>query len=225
MIEFLQDYETKALPPEVFKKGERPERSSESELYFVQLGVAAYVVDGRLVDMDYRPIVETPSVAEVVTPGDRRFGVGGRAGELPLGIAAPQRATTGPGNDVVFGGDQHTASLTAELERLGVDLRTAGEELLLVSGERDQLRSDLAALTTDRDRVSAELDGANAQATEREKALRADLDGSRDKVASLEADLSAAQARIAELERAGESAADETAQPAAAAAAKTVKAK
>src|SRR5438105_3492574 len=101
MIEFIQDYVTKSLPPETFKDGERVERSPESELYLVQLGVAGYIHDGRLVDQDYQPLVRKPAV--VVVTSDRRLADTGRAGEM-LGLDAPQRATSGPGNAVVFSG-------------------------------------------------------------------------------------------------------------------------
>ena len=101
MIRFIQDYTTKALPPETFKAEAEVERSAESEAYFVRLGVAGYVHDGVLVDQDYKPIVLRTVAVEVVS-GDRRFANGGRGGEV-IGFNAPQRASTGPGNDVMFG--------------------------------------------------------------------------------------------------------------------------
>lgn len=74
MIEFIQDYVTKALPPESFTDGQQvSDRSAESELYFVRLGVAGFVIDGKLVDQDYQPIIRQPVV--VVATTDRRFAV------------------------------------------------------------------------------------------------------------------------------------------------------
>ncbi|MEH3046501.1 hypothetical protein [Sphingomonas adhaesiva] len=138
MIEFLQDYETKAIPPEVFRKGERPERTPESEMYFVQLGVAGYVVDGKLVDADYHPIVVVEAEAANTTT------VTGRAGELALGDGTPQRASSGPQVVLTTGG--LTDEQREGLERVLTE--SAGLRTLLV--ERDDsiglLNGSLATL-------------------------------------------------------------------------------
>jgi len=123
MIEFIQNYVTKALPPESFKDGEQVERSAESELYFVRLGVAGYLIDGKLVDQDYQPTVRQPVI--IVATTDRRFAADtGRGGEA-IGLAAPQRATSGPGNAVLLSGQPDSMTLG------GVEV--------------DQLRGDIAA--------------------------------------------------------------------------------
>ena len=154
MIEFLQDYETKAIPPEVFKKGDRPERAPESEMYFVQLGVAGYVVDGKLVDADYRPIVAAEAViADAAT-------VMGRAGELALGDGTPQRASSGP--QVVLTANSLTDEQREKMTRALAD--SDGMRALLV--ERD----DSIVVLNDR---LAELDGqlshANAAIADRDR--------------------------------------------------------
>lgn len=195
MIEFLQDYETKAIPPEVFEAGDRETRSDESELYFVKLGVAAFVTKAGLVDIDHRPITVEP-VAEVVVPGERRALLTGRAGELPLGVDAPQRATTGPGNAALFGGDQQTAAAAAEFEALRGDFdrltgeyaaleaehATSGESLTTVTTERDDARKALETVTAERDQLKADLANANAEGDDLAK-----------RVETLEAELASAK--------------------------------
>lgn len=181
MIEFIQDYTTKALPPEVFKAKEQVERSPESELYFVRLGVAGFVHNGELVGEDYKPLVVTQTVVQVVSPGDRRFADGGRGGEM-LGLATPQRASTGPGNDVVFGTsnvstglqqvqvDQLSSDLAASIQQLDEhrDL-TSGQinelttALTAVQGEREAALADLASVTAERDAATKERDEAARQ--------------------------------------------------------------
>lgn len=118
MIKFIRDYTTKALPPESFEKDQEVSRSVESERYLVQLGVAGYLVDGKLVDAEYRPIVVETIV--VVTTGDRRFADGGRGGEV-LGVEAPQRASTGPGNAAMFGITDVVETADGELHRVEVE--------------------------------------------------------------------------------------------------------
>ncbi len=127
MIEFIQDYVTKALPPESFTDGQQVERSAESELYFVRLGVAGYLVDGQLVDQDYRTIVRQPVV--VVATTDRRFAVDtGRGGES-IGLAAPQRASSGPGNEALLSGQPDSTTLGGvEFEQLRGDLATSASQ-------------------------------------------------------------------------------------------------
>ena len=137
MIKFLQDYQTRALPPETFKLGQQVKRSDDSELYFVRLGVAGYVTPDGLVDQDHHPLTPSATVAQVVSPGDQRAGlVGGRAGELSLGLDTPQRATSGPGNSVLVGGDQQTVAVAGEITRLTAELDST-------SGERDGLATAL----------------------------------------------------------------------------------
>lgn len=212
MIEFLQDYTTKSLPPEVFEDGQQVERSPESELYFVRLGVAGYLVDGKLLGEDYQPI-ERQTVAVIVTT-DRRFG-GGRAGEV-IGVDAPQRASTGPGNDVVFSGqpdstsldpvevaqlrtdlaasieqlDDHRTSTTAQIEELTGNLTTA-------QGAREAALADLATAHADREAALADLATAHA---ERDR-LQGQLDQAETELAELRDQAGKDAARIADLEK------------------------
>ncbi|WP_231420881.1 hypothetical protein [Sphingomonas sp. Leaf205] len=127
MIEFIQDYVTKALPPETFTVGQQVgDRSPESELYFVRLGVAGFVIDGKLVDQDHQPIVRQTVL--VVQTADRRFADTGRAGEV-IGLDAPQRATSGPGNEFVFSGQPDSTTLdVVEIEQLRGDLASSRGE-------------------------------------------------------------------------------------------------
>ena len=147
MIEFIQDYVTKALPPESFKDGEQVERSTESELYFVRLGVAGYVHDGKVVDQDYQPIERK---AVVIVSTDRRFNdVAGRGGET-IGLEAPQRATSGPGNDVVFSGQPDSTTLGGvEIEQLRGDLASSATQFdeyrTTNEGEIDRLKGLIEA--------------------------------------------------------------------------------
>lgn len=159
MIEFLQNYETKALPPERFTAEQRVERSEESEQYFVKLGVAGFVGDdGKLLDADYRPIVPTVAIIAV----DPRAIRSGRAGEVLTGIDAPARASTGPGNAVLFGGDQQTAAARNDFDQMTNELATAQARVVELeagqvdSAEHERLKGDLA---TAQARI-AELEGA-----------------------------------------------------------------
>ena len=195
MIEFLQDYETKAIPPEFFELGQQVKRSDDSELYFVRLGVAGYVTENGLVGEDYRPIVPPSTVAEVVTPGDRRFAMGGRAGELALGLDAPQRATSGPGNVLLAGVAQQTAAAQGELERLIAELADANAEGDDLAKASEVLKSELAAErqahTATRDelsRVQTDLGAAETGRAEAEKTLEA----ANQRVAELEQQLAEA---------------------------------
>lgn len=187
MIKFLQDYTTKALPPEVFAADQEVERSPESELYFVRLGVAGFVVDGVVVDEDYNPIVR--QTVAVITTTDRRFMDTGRGGEV-LGLDGPARASSGPGNQVVFAGQPDSIGLSnVEVEQLRTDLAAAlagqGEHAAQVEGLTDKasaLEERLLAAESERDRLTGEA-----------TVLQTNL---ADALASLEA----AQARILELE-------------------------
>jgi len=212
MIEFLQDYTTKALPPEVFTDGQQVERSPESELYFVRLGVAGYLVDGKLVGEDYQPI-ERKTVAVIVTT-DRRFG-GGRAGEV-IGLDAPQRASTGPGNDVVFSGQPDSTTLDpVEIEQLRSDLAASIEQLddhrtstttqieeltanlTAAQGAREAALADLATAQADRDAAVRDRDEAVAAQTSAEARAEKAVNDYDDLRHSTDADT----ARIAELEK------------------------
>lgn len=190
MIEFLQDYTTKAIPPESFEQGQRVERNADSELYFVRLGLAAYVTEGGLVGEDFQPIVRAPA-PEVVTPGDRRFAIGGRAGELSLGLDAPQRATSGPGNVLIAGGDQQTAAAAGELERLQAELTEA-------NAEGDDLAKQLATVRAELQASQDELKLAQTDLGNAQVVARDAVEGK----AAREAELATANGRIAELEAA-----------------------
>lgn len=162
MIEFLQNYKTKAIPPEVFKKGDRPDRSPESEMYFVQLGVAGYVVDGNLVDADYRPIV-----VAAAEPSDAVTAMG-RAGELALGDGTPQRASSGPQFVV------RSASLTdAQREALERVLTERGGFEAEVN-ERDLTIGSLNGLLAERDQSIGDLMRQMTDLTERSNTDSAD---------------------------------------------------
>jgi hypothetical protein len=220
MIEFIQDYTTKALPPETFKDGDQVERSNESELYFVRLGVAGFVHDGKLVGEDFQPIERKQTVLVVTT--DRRFADTGRGGEV-IGLDAPQRASTGPGNEVVFSGQPDSTSLSAvEIDQLRGDLATSvtqleehrtttanqieelTSDLTTAQGARETALADLTSAQGERDRALADLTTAQA---ERDQAL-SDLNELReqhDKVtgdyATLRQAADADASRIAELEQ------------------------
>ena len=184
MIEFIQDYVTKALPPESFTDGQQvSDRSPESELYFVRLGVAGFVIDGKLVDQDYQPIVRQTVL--VVQTTDRRFADTGRAGEV-IGLDAPQRATSGPGNDVVFSGQPDSTTLGGvEIEQLRGDLASSASQFddyrTTSEGEIDRLKGLIEAgnnafqaadtafgeerekLTRERDQALADLKDSQSQ--------------------------------------------------------------
>ena len=195
MIEFLQDYVTKALPPESFTDGEQVTRSPESELYFVRLGVAGYVIDGKLVDQDYQPIVR--KVIAVIETVDRRFADTGRGGEI-IGLDAPQRASSGPGNDVVFSGQPDGTTLgSLEFEQLRGDLaasssqfaefRTTSESEIerlkgLLDAGTEAFRTADSAFAQEREKLTGERDQALADLGE----LRPQLDTATSRVAELE---------------------------------------
>ncbi|WP_137898344.1 hypothetical protein [Sphingomonas sp. 2SG] len=162
MIEFLQDYTTEALPPESFKKGQQVERSAGSEDYFVGRGLAGYVVDGKLVDDHFRPIVTKTVEVEVVQPGDRRADLAFRAGEVMTG--QPPRASSGPGVPFVEPAAGIAGSpavvLEAEIERLKTALGTS-EDLF-----RDMNNShvtDKEGIRAENERLKQELSDANAE--------------------------------------------------------------
>lgn len=159
MIEFLQDYKTEALPPETFKKGEQVKREEVSERYFVGRGLAGYVVDGKLVDADSRPIVTETVTVEIVRPGERRTDLAVRAGEVMTG--QPPRASSGPGVPFVeaaSGGEgAPPVVLEAEVERLKAALET-GDNLF-----RDMNNSHVTTadgLRLEVDRLTKELSAA-----------------------------------------------------------------
>lgn len=162
MIEFLQDYTTESLPPETFKKGAQLKRSETSERYFVGRGLAGYVVDGKLVDADHRPIVTETVTVEIVRPGERRAGLAVRAGEVMTG--QPPRATSGPGVPFVEAatGAKGTPPvvLEAEVERLKTALETSDGLF------RDMNNSHVEtadALRLDVERLTKELADANGE--------------------------------------------------------------
>lgn len=162
MIEFLQDYTTESFPPETFKKGAQVSREETSERYFVGRGLAGYVVDGKLVDADHRPIVAETVTVEIVRPGERRADLAVRAGEVMTG--QPPRATSGPGVPFVEAatGAKGTPPvvLEAEVERLKAALET-GNDLF-----RDMNNSHVEtadALRLDVERLTKELADANGE--------------------------------------------------------------
>jgi hypothetical protein len=210
MIEFIQDYVTKALPPESFTDGQQvSDRSAESELYFVRLGVAGYVVDDKLVDQDFQPIVRQTVV--VVATSDRRFADTGRGGEV-IGLDAPQRATSGPGNDALFSGQPESTTLGGvELEQLRGDLASSRGEFEtyrstsegeidrlkgLIESASDAFRTADTAFGEERDKLAGERDKALADLKEsrsQHEGLVLEYQGARTQ-------LDTAAARIVELE-------------------------
>lgn len=186
MIEFLQDYETDALPPEVFKSGQRVTRSKASETYLVGLGVAAYVVNGKLVDQDHRPVEVRSTVVEVVTPGERRGVSSARGGEV-IGLDAPQRASTGP----VAGTPE--VVLRAQVEQLTTERDAATDAL---TSQQDGHEAEIASIRAERDQARADL-GAASKA--RDDAI-SDATAKSAALAEAQAALEAANARVAQLE-------------------------
>lgn len=203
MIEFLQNYTTEALPPETFKKGQQVSRSEESERYFVGRGLAGYVVDGKLVDLNHQPIVPAVATVEIVQPGDRRLDLGGRGGEVMTG--QPPRASSGPGVPFVEPVNGSAGSppvvLEAEVERLKAALATSDELFRDMStsheAEKDQLRADVARLTKERDEAINERDrhaADRATLTDQHETLTSDH-------AALQERSEATASRVAELEQ------------------------
>lgn len=194
MIEFLVDYRTESLPPETFKKGEQVSREENSERYFVGRGLAGYVVDGKLVDANHRPIVNETVVVEVVRPGERRADLAVRAGEVMTG--QPPRATSGPGVPFVEAATGVEGApavvLEAEIERLKAALATGDDlfrdmnnshveaadalrldidrltkELADMVAARDQALEDLGELRTQHDDIVSEYKGAREELDKR----------------------------------------------------------
>ena len=133
MIQFLTDYDTKAVPSEHFSKDQRVEREEGSELYFVRLGIAAFVVDGELVDQDHRPLIDSGPVVV----NDLRGTVA-----VSLGLITPARASS----SLAVGTPE--VVLRAELERVGIVADQAGADLLGAQAERDEARAEAERLTT-----------------------------------------------------------------------------
>ena len=84
--------------------------------------------EGKLVDQDYQAIVRQPVVIVAAT-ADRRFAVDtGRGGEV-IGLAAPQRATSGPGNEALLSGQPDSTTLGGvEIEQLRGDIATSASQ-------------------------------------------------------------------------------------------------
>lgn len=203
MIEFLQDYTTEALPPEHFRKGEQVTRSEESERYFVGRGLAGYLLDGKLVDIDHRPVVTAAVAVEIVQPGDRRIDLAVRAGEIMTG--QPPRASSGPGvpfvEPVTGAEGSPPVVLQAEVERLKAALATSDDLFRDMNNSHveaaDKLRGEIEQLTTQRAQAVAEYEKLQGD--------HADLQGRHDTLTNDHSALSdratADAARIAELER------------------------
>lgn len=82
-IQFLQDYATKATPPEAFVLGQVVEgRDEASEGHFVNRGYAAYLVDGKLIDRFGKEVAE-PAPASTADDG----GQGGMEPEVDINRA------------------------------------------------------------------------------------------------------------------------------------------
>lgn len=208
MIEFLQDYTTESLPPESFAAGQQVERSEQSERYFVGRGLAAYLVDGKLVDADQRPIATQLAVVEIVQPGDRRSGLGFRAGEVMTG--QPPRASSGPGLPLLDAALAPEGSppvvLEAEVERLTAELADAnaeGDDLAKALTEANgSLRAEQEAHAATRDELVRHQTnlGAADQGRKEAEALVADLKA---KVSALEGKLADAEKSAAEGQQQG----------------------
>ncbi|SEQ60356.1 hypothetical protein [Sphingobium sp. YR768] len=205
MIEFLVDYRTESLPSEAFKKGEQVTREETSERYFVGRGLAAYVIDGKLVDANHLPIVTDTVVVEVVRPGERRADLAVRAGEVMTD--QPPRATSGPGAPFVEAAagveGAPAVVLEAEIERLKAALATGNdlfrdmnssheEKATSLLADIDRLRKDNADLLEARDRAANDLTELRTQHDDivnEYKSAREELDKRDDRIASLEAQL------------------------------------
>lgn len=164
MIEFLIDHTTREPKPQVFEAGDRPKNmSGDTEAFYVRLGVAAFVEDGQLVGHDGQRIDADASLAR----------------EVALTIDAPQRASTGPGNAVLFG-DADT--LRAENGRLTELLASSDTTLAQL---HDEYGRKLDTLTADHakalDAAIAERDAAlkRAEAAEARTADTTALDAMR----------------------------------------------
>lgn len=209
MIEFLQDYTTESLPPESFTAGQQVKRSEQSERYFVGRGIAAYLADGKLVDADHRPIATQLAVVEVVQPGDRRSGLGFRAGEMMTG--QPPRASSGPGLPLLDAALSPEGSppvvLEAEVERLTAELAEAnaeGDELAqAIAKANGDLHAERQAHTATRDElVRRQMDlGAADQGRKEAEQSVADLQA---QVATLEGRLADATKTTAEGQQSGD---------------------
>lgn len=209
MIEFLQDYSTESLPPENFNTGQQVKRSEQSERYFVGRGLAAYVVDGKLVDADQRPIATQLAVVEVVQPGDRRSGLGFRAGEVMTG--QPPRASSGPGLPLLDAALAPEGSppvvLEAEVARLTAELADAnakGDELAqAIAQANGDLHAERQAHAATRDelvRHQTDLGAADQGRKEAEQRV-ADLQA---QVATLEGKLTEATKAVAQGQQSGD---------------------
>ncbi len=213
MIKFLQHYTTKAAPPEVFEVDQEVSRSPESELYFVRLGVAGFLVDGVVLNEDYQPIVRE-TMAIVVT-NDRRFADTGRGGEV-ISLDAPARASSGPGNAAAFAGQPDSIGLSeVEVAQLRSDLAEAigrGEDgtarVANLEAELESIRADFLTVTADRDKLAGDvtalqndLQTARGDLTAVE-GLRTDNVDLAAKLKDANGSLETAAARIAELEAA-----------------------
>lgn len=66
-IKFLQDYTTKAHPPEAFEFGQVVEdRDEASEAHFVNRGYAAYVKGGKLIDRFGKEVTLPEAIGEAL---------------------------------------------------------------------------------------------------------------------------------------------------------------
>lgn len=209
MIEFLQDYTTESLPPESFKKGEQVSREETSERYFVGRSLAGYVVEGKLVDADHRPIVTETVTVEIVRPGERRADLAVRAGEIMTG--QPPRATSGPGVPFVEAatGAKGTPPvvLEAEVERLKAALETGNDLFRDMNNSHvtttDGLRSEVERLTKELGDANAGLSSAvlsHDQALADLKDARSQHDGLVLEYQAAREQLDTGAARIAELQ-------------------------
>ena len=209
MIEFLQDYRTEALPPETFKKGEQVKRGETSERYFVGRGLAGYVIDGKLVDADLRPITVETVTVEIVRPGERATVLAGRGGEVMTG--QPPRATSGPGVPFVEATTGVAGTppvvLEAEVDRLKAALETGNDLFRDMNNSHveaaDALRIDVDRLTKELslagDRIE-EVEKARDQARDALKDLRSQHEGLVLEYQAAQKQVDTGAARIAELE-------------------------
>lgn len=208
MIEFIQDYTTKAIPPEVFTDGQQvTDRSAESELYFVRLGVAGFVHEGNLVDQDYQPLVRAQT-ALVVEGGDRR--------SVAIGLEAPQRASSGPVTDLFGTNDAGLSQV--QIDQLTSDLAASMQQLdehrTTTTAQIDELTADLTAAQAAREAALADAASARTELDGVTKDGINALAAAADHAAAIEAQLGAANAENGRLQAALDAAtksADETA--------------
>ena len=148
MIEFLIEHTTREPKPQHFAAGARISRGDDTEAFFVRLGVAAFVDGDALIDADGRPL-------DAVVATD--------TASLLVGLDTPQRASTGPGNALLFGGDQQNAAALAQLRETLAESDATLAQLRDEYGQKqDADAAHIAALEAELDALKAALPSVEA---------------------------------------------------------------